>query len=155
MFDQNSSAYSSTNNAWKSWLKEFDSLVGLIDAYDYKSDANSALVKKLPQTRMSAKQVETAITNEKDRIMKNANFETATAKTQLRNVKIKIAENNKGKYWNATSKYPVSQNEFITEFFDDDEDNIKLAKSLSKEPGIKMKAKLIKSKWIPKFNDFK
>ena len=39
-------------------------------------------------------------------------------------------------------------------FFDDDEDNIKLAKSLSKEPGIKMKAKLIKSKWIPKFNDF-
>jgi len=40
-------------------------------------------------------------------------------------------------------------------FFDDDEDNIKLAKSLSKEPGIKMRAKLIKSKWIPKFNDFK
>ena len=40
-------------------------------------------------------------------------------------------------------------------FFDDDEDNIKLAKSLSREPGIKMKAKLIKSKWIPKFDDFK
>ena len=39
-------------------------------------------------------------------------------------------------------------------FFDDDEENIKLAKSLSKEPNIKMKAKLIKSKWIPKFNDF-
>ena len=40
-------------------------------------------------------------------------------------------------------------------FFDDDEENIKLAKSLSKEPNIKMKAKLIKSKWIPKFDDFK
>ena len=40
-------------------------------------------------------------------------------------------------------------------FFDDDEDNIKLAKSLSKEPNIKMRAKLIKSKWIPKFDDFK
>ena len=39
-------------------------------------------------------------------------------------------------------------------FFDDDEENIKLAKSLNKESGIKMKAKLIKSKWIPKFNDF-
>lgn len=39
-------------------------------------------------------------------------------------------------------------------FFDDDEENIKLAKSLSREPGIKMKAKLIKSKWIPKFSDF-
>tara|TARA_Y100001972_G_C7583965_1_gene292859 strand:- start:245 stop:826 length:582 start_codon:yes stop_codon:yes gene_type:complete len=39
-------------------------------------------------------------------------------------------------------------------FFDDDEENIKIAKSLSKEPGIKMRAKLIKSKWIPKFSDF-
>ena len=39
-------------------------------------------------------------------------------------------------------------------FFDDDEENIKLAMSLSKEPNIKMKAKLIKSKWIPKFEDF-
>ena len=85
IFDQNSSAYSSTNNAWKSWLKEFDSLVGLIDAYDYKSDANSALVKKLPQTRMSAKQVETAITNEKERIMKNANFEIF-----MKNFRVKV-----------------------------------------------------------------
>mgnify|MGYP001240104011 FL=1 len=40
-------------------------------------------------------------------------------------------------------------------FFDDDEENIKIAKSLNKESGIKMKAKLIKSKWIPKFNDFR
>ena len=76
MFDQNSSAYSSTNNAWKSWLKEFNSLVGLIDAYAYKSEANSTLVKKLPQTRMGKKQVDSAITNEKDRIMKNAKFES-------------------------------------------------------------------------------
>ena len=38
MFDQNSSEYSSTNNAWKSWLKEFSSLVGLIDAYAYKTN---------------------------------------------------------------------------------------------------------------------
>ena len=66
IFDQNSSAYASTNNSWKSWLKEFDSLVGLIDAYAYKSEANSTLVKKLSQTRMGQKQVESAITNEKD-----------------------------------------------------------------------------------------
>ena len=26
IFDQNSSAYASTNNTWKSWLKEFDSI---------------------------------------------------------------------------------------------------------------------------------
>lgn len=45
IFDQNSSAYGSTNTAWKSWVKEFYSLVGLIDAYAYKSDANSALLK--------------------------------------------------------------------------------------------------------------
>ena len=83
IFDQNSSAYASTNNSWKSWLKEFDSLVGLIDAYAYKSEANSTLVKKLPQTRMSQKQVESAITNEKDRIMKNANFDTAMKSFKL------------------------------------------------------------------------
>tara|TARA_B100000787_G_scaffold139431_1_gene108321 strand:- start:60 stop:1574 length:1515 start_codon:yes stop_codon:yes gene_type:complete len=64
-----------------------------------------------------------------------ANFETATTRTQLRNVKIKIAENNKGKYWNATSKYPVSQNEFITEFFDDDEDKIKGLEGIWREDG--------------------
>ena len=40
-------------------------------------------------------------------------------------------------------------------FFDDDRENINLANSLNKEPGIKMKAKLIKQKWIPKFDDFK
>ena len=74
IFDQNSSAYSSTNNAWKSWLKEFSSLVGLIDAYAYKSEANSTLVKKLPQTRMGQKQVDSAITTEKARIMKNDSF---------------------------------------------------------------------------------
>jgi hypothetical protein len=40
-------------------------------------------------------------------------------------------------------------------FFDDDRENINIANSLNKEPGIKMKAKLIKQKWIPKFEDFK
>tara|TARA_R110002072_G_scaffold761_2_gene6267 strand:+ start:214 stop:777 length:564 start_codon:yes stop_codon:yes gene_type:complete len=40
-------------------------------------------------------------------------------------------------------------------FFDDDRENINIANSLNKEPGIKMKAKLIKQKWIPKFDDFK
>ena len=40
-------------------------------------------------------------------------------------------------------------------FFDDDEENIKIAKELAKETGVKMKAKLIKQKWIPKFSDFK
>ena len=83
IFDQNSSAYASTNNTWKSWLKEFDSLVGLIDAYAYKSEANSTLVKKLPQTRMGQKQVDSAITNEKDRLMKNANFDTAMKSFKL------------------------------------------------------------------------
>ena len=76
IFDQNSSAYSSTNNAWKSWLKEFDSLTGLIDAYAYKSEANSTLVKKLPQTRMGQKQVESAIESEKKKMTTNENFIT-------------------------------------------------------------------------------
>jgi len=41
------------------------------------------------------------------------------------------------------------------EFFDDDKHNIKLANSLNKElPNIKMKATLIKKKWIPRFDDF-
>ena len=41
------------------------------------------------------------------------------------------------------------------EFFDDDKDNIKLANSLNRElPNIKMKATLIKQKWIPRFDDF-
>ena len=40
-------------------------------------------------------------------------------------------------------------------FFDDDRENIDLANSLNKEPGIQMKAKLIKQKWIPNFDDFK
>tara|TARA_R110002126_G_scaffold5861_7_gene31235 strand:+ start:2294 stop:2938 length:645 start_codon:yes stop_codon:yes gene_type:complete len=39
-------------------------------------------------------------------------------------------------------------------FFDDDEENIKLAMSLGKESNIKMRANLIKSKWIPKFENF-
>ena len=39
-------------------------------------------------------------------------------------------------------------------FYDDDHENIKLAKSLNKESGINMKAKLIKQKWIPNFSDF-
>jgi len=40
-------------------------------------------------------------------------------------------------------------------FFDDDKENIKIAKSLTKEfPDIKMDATLIKKKWIPKFNDW-
>ncbi len=40
-------------------------------------------------------------------------------------------------------------------FYDDDPENIRIAKSLAKEdPSIKMKAKLIKQKWIPKFDDF-
>jgi len=40
-------------------------------------------------------------------------------------------------------------------FFDDDRENINIANSLNREPGITMKAKLIKQKWIPKFDDFK
>jgi hypothetical protein len=41
------------------------------------------------------------------------------------------------------------------EFFDDDRENIKLANSLNKElPNVKMKATLIKQKWIPRFDDF-
>ena len=37
-------------------------------------------------------------------------------------------------------------------FFDDDEENIKIAKSLTKDfPEVKMDATLIKNKWIPKF----
>lgn len=39
-------------------------------------------------------------------------------------------------------------------FFDDDEDNIKIAKSIPKDfPGVKMDAVLIKKKWIPHFRD--
>lgn len=40
-------------------------------------------------------------------------------------------------------------------FFDDDEENVKIAKSLSREnQDIKMNATLIKQKWIPKFDDY-
>lgn len=40
-------------------------------------------------------------------------------------------------------------------FFDDDKENIKIAKSLSKEfPDVTMDATLIKKKWIPKFDDW-
>lgn len=39
-------------------------------------------------------------------------------------------------------------------FFDDDKENIKIAKSLAKEyPEIRMNATLIKNKWIPRFRD--
>jgi hypothetical protein len=39
-------------------------------------------------------------------------------------------------------------------FFDDDEDNIKIAKSIPKDfPNVKMDAVLIKKKWIPHFRD--
>jgi hypothetical protein len=85
IFDQNSSAYGSTNTAWKSWVKEFYSLVGLIDAYAYKSDANSALKKKLPQTRMSKQQVNTAISNEREKVMKNENYANL-----MRNFKVQL-----------------------------------------------------------------
>lgn len=41
-------------------------------------------------------------------------------------------------------------------FFDDDKENVNIAKKLSKEhKDIKMDATLIKQKWIPKFNDYK
>jgi hypothetical protein len=41
-------------------------------------------------------------------------------------------------------------------FFDDDKENIKIANSLNKDlRGVKMKATLIKQKWIPNFSDFK
>jgi len=41
------------------------------------------------------------------------------------------------------------------QFFDDDAENIKIADSIAKEdPNIKMRTKLIKQKWIPKFNAF-
>jgi hypothetical protein len=41
------------------------------------------------------------------------------------------------------------------QFFDDDRENIKIANSLNKElPEVKMKATLIKQKWIPSFDDF-
>jgi len=40
-------------------------------------------------------------------------------------------------------------------FFDDDEKNIKIAKSIPKKyPGVKMKATLIKKKWIPTFESY-
>ena len=40
-------------------------------------------------------------------------------------------------------------------FFDDDRENVNIAKKLAKEnPGVKMNATLIKQKWIPKFSDF-
>lgn len=40
-------------------------------------------------------------------------------------------------------------------FFDDDKENIKIAKSLTKDfPDVKMDATLIKKKWIPKFDDW-
>ena len=42
------------------------------------------------------------------------------------------------------------------QFFDDDRENIKIANTLNKElPEVKMKATLIKQKWIPNFSDFK
>jgi hypothetical protein len=41
------------------------------------------------------------------------------------------------------------------QFFDDDAENIKIADSIAKEdPSIKMRTKLIKQKWIPKFDAF-
>jgi hypothetical protein len=41
------------------------------------------------------------------------------------------------------------------QFFDDDRENIKIANTLNKElPEVKMKATLIKQKWIPNFDDF-
>jgi hypothetical protein len=41
------------------------------------------------------------------------------------------------------------------QFFDDDAENIKIADSIAKEdPNIKMRTKLIKQKWIPKFDAF-
>ena len=40
-------------------------------------------------------------------------------------------------------------------FFDDDKENVNIAKKLAKEnKDIRMDATLIKQKWIPKFNDF-
>jgi hypothetical protein len=48
----------------------------------------------------------------------------------------------------------ISQGFRSFNFFDDDKENINIAKKLAKEyPDIKMNAKLIKSKWIPRFND--
>jgi hypothetical protein len=41
-------------------------------------------------------------------------------------------------------------------FFDDDKENVNIAKKLAREnKDIKMDATLIKQKWIPKFDDFK
>lgn len=41
-------------------------------------------------------------------------------------------------------------------FFDDDKENVNIAKKLAREnKDIKMDATLIKQKWIPKFSDFK
>lgn len=41
-------------------------------------------------------------------------------------------------------------------FFDDDKENVNIAKKLAREnKDIKMDATLIKQKWIPKFNDFR
>jgi len=40
-------------------------------------------------------------------------------------------------------------------FYDDDEENISIAKEFAKEtPGVSMDANLIKKKWIPQFEDF-
>ena len=53
------------------------------------------------------------------------NFELAVEGTALRNTKIKISKKKEGKYWNSKSKYPISQNEFISKFFNNEEDKVK------------------------------
>ena len=53
------------------------------------------------------------------------NFKLAVKGTVLRNTKIKISIKNEGKYWNSKSKYPISQNEFISKFFNNEEDKVK------------------------------
>lgn len=40
-------------------------------------------------------------------------------------------------------------------FFDDDIENIELAKALKQKEGIKMRTRHIKQKWIPNFSEFK
>ena len=63
-------------------------------------------------------------------------FKVATYGTSLKNIKIKILEKESGKYWNSKSKYPISQNEFINEYFDDDEEKVKGIEGIWNQSGF-------------------
>ena len=80
------------------------------------------------------------------------NFKVAIDGTSLRNAKIKISEKTEGKYWNAKSKYPVSQNEFITKFFDDDEENVDGLEGIWEEDNWGLVGIVKKGSYYQKYN---